>query len=28
MDANGANQINLTKGPYDDFGGEWLSCPG
>ena len=26
MDSNGANQTNLTNTPYDDFGGEWLSC--
>lgn len=26
MDSNGANQVNLSKTPYDDFGGEWLSC--
>lgn len=27
MDNDGANQINLTNTPYDDFGGEWLRCP-
>jgi Tol biopolymer transport system component len=26
MDQDGANQTNLTKTPYDDSGGEWLSC--
>jgi TolB protein len=26
MDNDGANQTDLTNAPYDDFGGEWLSC--